>query len=91
MSERLNQETRGTDADAGDEQMLDCVAIIGMSGRFPGAPDVEAFWRNIAAGKVTISHFSPSELEARNSAGLERGSDYVAARGVLDDPGMFDE
>ncbi|MBB5315458.1 hybrid non-ribosomal peptide synthetase/type I polyketide synthase [Tunturibacter empetritectus] len=90
MSERLNQETRRTDADAGDEQMLDCVAIIGMSGRFPGAPDVETFWQNIAAGKVTISHFSPSELEARNSAGLEYGSDYVAARGVLDDPGMFD-
>ncbi|NYF51916.1 non-ribosomal peptide synthetase/type I polyketide synthase [Tunturiibacter gelidoferens] len=90
MSERLNHETRMVDQNAGDDQLLDCVAIIGMSGRFPGAPDVEAFWQNIAAGKVSISHFSPSELEARNSAGLENGSDYVAARGVLDDPGMFD-
>ncbi|NYF90024.1 non-ribosomal peptide synthetase [Tunturiibacter empetritectus] len=90
MNQESNRETRRTDEVAGEEQLLDCVAIIGLSGRFPGAPDVEAFWENIAAGKVTISHFSPSELEARNSAGLEHGSDYVGARGVLEDPGMFD-
>jgi len=90
MNERLNDQTRVTEPNGDSEQLLDCVAIIGMSGRFPGASDVEEFWRNIAAGKVTISHFSPSELEARNSAGLENGPDYVPARGVLDDPGMFD-
>jgi len=90
MNERLNDQTRVTEPNGDSKQLLDCVAIIGMSGRFPGASDVEEFWRNIAAGKVTISHFSPSELEARNSAGLENGPDYVPARGVLDDPGMFD-
>jgi amino acid adenylation domain-containing protein len=89
MNERLNDQTRVTEQNAGDE-LLDCVAIIGMSGRFPGARDVEEFWQNVAEGKVSISHFSPLELEARNSAGLERSPDYVAARGVLDDPGMFD-
>ena len=25
------------------------IAIVGMSGRFPGAPDVAAFWRNLRA------------------------------------------
>src|SRR5271168_33754 len=89
MNERANEATRLA-AQAADDQLLDGVAIIGMAGQFPGAPNVEAFWRNIAAGEVTISHFSPSELEARNSAGLESGPDYVAARGVLEDPGMFD-
>jgi amino acid adenylation domain-containing protein len=89
MSE-LNDQTRVTGQNGDEEQLLDCVAIIGMSGRFPGASDVEAFWQNVAAGKVTISHFSASELEARNSAGLESGPDYVAARGVLENPGMFD-
>ncbi len=86
----LNDQTRVTDQNGGEEQLLDCVAIIGMSGRFPGAADVEAFWQNVAAGKVTISHFSASELEARNSEGLESGPDYVPARGVLENPGMFD-
>ena len=26
------------------------IAIIGMSGRFPGAPDIESFWSNIKEG-----------------------------------------
>jgi amino acid adenylation domain-containing protein len=90
MSERLNETTGVIGQDPSNDLLLDGVAIIGMSGRFPGAANVDAFWQNIAAGKVTLSHFSPSELEARNSAGLENGPDYVPARGVLDDPGMFD-
>ncbi|WP_260739996.1 non-ribosomal peptide synthetase/type I polyketide synthase [Tunturiibacter lichenicola] len=72
------------------EQLLEGIAIIGMAGQFPGAPNVATFWQNVAAGKSSISHFSPAELEVRSSAGLENGPDYVAARGVLKDPGMFD-
>lgn len=30
------------------------VAIIGMSGQFPGAPDVDTFWRNLAEGRDGI-------------------------------------
>jgi amino acid adenylation domain-containing protein len=89
MTDRMKETTHMLDESV-EDQLLDGVAIIGMSGRFPGASDVEAFWQNIVAGKVTISHFSPSELEARSSAGLENGPDYVAARGILNDPGLFD-
>ena len=28
----------------------DGIAIIGMSGRFPGAGSVDEFWRNLIAG-----------------------------------------
>jgi amino acid adenylation domain-containing protein len=73
-----------------NENRLDGVAIIGMSGKFPGAPDLETFWANIAAGKDTITHFSRAELEARDRASLEFGPDYVAAHGVLDQAEMFD-
>jgi amino acid adenylation domain-containing protein len=89
MSDQFNEVTNLTEQMA-DDQLLDAVAIIGMSGQFPGASNVEAFWQNIVAGKVSISHFAPSEIEARSSAGLENGPDYVAARGVLENPGMFD-
>jgi amino acid adenylation domain-containing protein len=89
MNERTNETMRVVDP-AADEPLLEGVAIIGMAGQFPGAPDVEAFWENVVAGKVSISRFAPSELEARNSAGIESGSDYVPARGVLEEPGMFD-
>jgi amino acid adenylation domain-containing protein len=73
-----------------NENQLEGVAIIGMSGRFPGAPDLDTFWANIAAGKDTITHFSRAELEARDRAALEFGPEYVAAHGVLDGVELFD-
>ncbi|WP_308258573.1 SDR family NAD(P)-dependent oxidoreductase [Saccharothrix obliqua] len=30
------------------------IAVIGMAGRFPDAPDLDAFWRNLAAGVSSI-------------------------------------
>jgi amino acid adenylation domain-containing protein len=67
-------------------QHPNAIAIIGMSGRFPGAPDIATFWKNLVAGKDTITRFNPtdSKTTAANSP------DFVAARGVLDDAGLFD-
>ncbi|GGR96749.1 hypothetical protein GCM10010269_39510 [Streptomyces humidus] len=31
------------------------VAVIGMAGRFPGAPDVAAFWRNLLEGRCSVT------------------------------------
>ncbi len=73
-----------------NENRLEGIAIIGMAGKFPGAPDLETFWANIAAGKDTITRFSRAELEARNGASLEFGPDYVAAHGVLEGAELFD-
>ena len=64
----------------------DGIAIIGMAGRFPGAPDVATFWANLLAGEDTVSHFAADELEVTVPA----DATYVAARGVLDEIGMFD-
>ena len=89
MNERSNEAMRQVD-DTANKQLLEGVAIIGMAGTFPGASNVEAFWQNVVAGKVSISRFDASEIEARSSAGIENGPDYVPARGVLEDPGMFD-
>lgn len=38
------------------------VAVIGMAGRFPGAPDLERFWRNLRNGVESIRDFTPEEL-----------------------------
>lgn len=77
-------------ADLENESSLDGVAIVGMAGKFPGAPDLDTFWANIVAGKDTIKRFSREELEARDRASLEFGPDYVAAHGVLEDAELFD-
>ncbi|EYF00540.1 Malonyl CoA-acyl carrier protein transacylase [Chondromyces apiculatus DSM 436] len=42
---------RATRGAAGDEP----IAIVGMACRFPGAPDVEAFWRLLSGGAEAIS------------------------------------
>ncbi|WP_249713093.1 beta-ketoacyl synthase N-terminal-like domain-containing protein, partial [Bacillus cereus] len=38
-----------------EPRCLDTVAIVGISGRFPGAKDIEEFWRNLKEGKDSIT------------------------------------
>lgn len=38
------------------------IAIVGMSGRFPGADDVEDFWKNVRDGVESIKRYSDGEL-----------------------------
>ena len=68
------------------------VAIIGMVGRFPGAPDLEAFWRNLERGVDSISHFSDEELEPSRleTPGIRALPNYVKARGIVEDATHFD-
>ena len=39
------------------------IAIIGMAGRFPDAPDLDAFWAALSEGRECISRFTDEELE----------------------------
>jgi amino acid adenylation domain-containing protein len=70
--------------------LVEGVAIIGMAGRFPGAQSVAEFWRNQLNGVEAISHFRADELEVPNAAGLSKDPNYVRARSVLEDVGLFD-
>jgi amino acid adenylation domain-containing protein len=67
---------------------LQGVAVIGMAGRFPGAPDINCFWRNIRSGVESITRFSPESVALRST--LEPGDHRVYARGVLDGVDLFD-
>src|SRR5262245_57146588 len=67
------------------------IAIIGMAGRFPGAPNLDAFWRNLRDGVESIAFLTSEELEL---SGVDPApvSDpqYVKAASVLDDVELFD-
>ncbi|HJT56092.1 MAG TPA: SDR family NAD(P)-dependent oxidoreductase, partial [Ktedonobacteraceae bacterium] len=67
------------------------IAIVGMSGRFPGASTIEQFWHNLRDGVESIRFFSDEELEA---AGVDpdilKKPNYVKARPILDDVEHFD-
>jgi amino acid adenylation domain-containing protein len=66
------------------------IAIIGMAGRFPGASDVETFWRNLREGLDTITRFEPEELDPWVSKETRDNPRYVRARGVLEGYDLFD-
>jgi acyl transferase domain-containing protein/acyl carrier protein len=67
------------------------IAVIGMSGRFPGARDLHELWRNLRGGVEGVTFFSDEEMLA---AGVpaERLSDprYVKAASLLAGVDQFD-
>ncbi|MDA8447468.1 type I polyketide synthase [Paracidovorax valerianellae] len=56
------------------------IAIVGMAGRFPGADDVDAFWRQIKTGAEAVQRFSDGSLRQRGvPQSLLDDPDYVKA------------
>ncbi|MGV1827553.1 SDR family NAD(P)-dependent oxidoreductase [Agrobacterium vitis] len=67
------------------------IAVIGMAGRFPGAPDVERFWQNLVDGVESIERLSPEVLKQRGvSAEMAALPDFVAASTPLAGSDRFD-
>ncbi|WP_199911710.1 type I polyketide synthase [Dongshaea marina] len=67
------------------------IAIVGMSGRFPGAEDINKFWNNLCAGLETISTFTDQELrESGIDEELIASESYIRRRGILGDAQEFD-
>ncbi|HEX2093289.1 MAG TPA: polyketide synthase, partial [Longimicrobiaceae bacterium] len=67
------------------------IAVVGMACRFPGAPDVEAFWRNLRSGTESISVFTREELlESGTDPELLRHPEFVPAGGFLEGADLFD-
>ncbi|MDM9379458.1 condensation domain-containing protein [Chlorogloeopsis sp. ULAP01] len=67
------------------------IAIIGLSGRFPGAKDIDEFWQNLQQGRETIAFFTDEELLAAGiNSSLLNDPNYVKAQAVLADAEYFD-
>ncbi|AZK48521.1 type I polyketide synthase [Paenibacillus lentus] len=85
----LNQtgsESVRTEDDHGQE-----IAVIGMAGRFPGADNLEEFWRNLSGGVESITFFTDEELIAEGiDPQLIAHPSYVKARGTLNGYDQFD-
>src|SRR5215471_15613288 len=71
--------------------MTGAIAIIGMSGRFPGASGVDVFWSNLRSGKESIARFSAEQLAADGVPAAMLGNQrFVNAGGALDGIDLFD-
>jgi amino acid adenylation domain-containing protein len=67
------------------------IAVVGLAGRFPGAPNVDAFWRNLREGVESITFFSDEELRADGvPESALADPTYVRARGWLQGADLFD-
>ena len=69
----------------------EAIAVIGMSCRFPGAPDLDGYWRNLCEGKVSVTFLDRKDLAAAGvDHGLLRDPNYVPAAYSLGDIDKFD-
>ncbi|MEV0637362.1 beta-ketoacyl synthase N-terminal-like domain-containing protein [Streptomyces sp. NPDC050619] len=77
--------------DQHDEISESDIAIVGMACRLPGAPSVEAFWRNLREGVESTTFLSDEELLAAGvNPQLLDDPSYVRAAQVLPDVDQFD-
>ncbi|WP_225074917.1 type I polyketide synthase [Streptomyces sp. CoT10] len=69
----------------------DRIAVIGLAGRFPGAPDVETYWANLLESTVSVTELSDDMLRA---AGLSESEiadpHHVRKAPLLDNVADFD-
>ncbi len=67
------------------------IAIVGMSGRFPGADSIDQLWTHLTESRESIRFFTDDELL---EAGIEQSvldhPNYVKANGILDHLEEFD-
>ncbi|KRE90068.1 hypothetical protein ASG87_18860 [Frateuria sp. Soil773] len=66
------------------------VAVVGMACRFPGAEDLDAYWRLLANGVDAIGQIDPMRWELPAQAGGEEAGMPGRHAGLLDRPGDFD-
>src|SRR5689334_18965785 len=67
------------------------IAIVGMAGRFPGAPKGETVSRNLRGGVASTTVYRPGDpIDRGSGAELVRDPAYVTANGVLADVDRFD-
>jgi phthiocerol/phenolphthiocerol synthesis type-I polyketide synthase E len=70
---------------------LDSIAVVGMSGSFPKAKNINAFWENLKNGTCCISNYSIDDLL---NAGIDEATlknpSYIKSRGFLENCDLFD-
>lgn len=67
------------------------IAIIGMSGRFPDAPDIDAYWKNLCEGVCSVRDWSDEVLrEAGIPEELLSDPRYVKTGVPMADLDLFD-
>ncbi|MFE3599909.1 SDR family NAD(P)-dependent oxidoreductase [Streptomyces sp. NPDC059142] len=90
--------TAGTEPASHDGAVRpDDIAIVGVSGRYPGAPDLDAFWRLLSSGGDAVTEVPEDRFDWREYYDARPGTQnrlYTARGGFIEgvdrfDPGFF--
>lgn len=67
------------------------IAIIGVSGTFPGSENVREFWGNLKEGKELIHFYSKEEIAKMEISEEQKNNpNYVFADSLIEDSAQFD-
>ncbi|MCX8131980.1 MAG: SDR family NAD(P)-dependent oxidoreductase [Clostridia bacterium] len=75
-----------------EDPVQNSIAVVGMSGQFPGAKDVNAFWQNLIQGRDSV-HELPSQYLDQNRyyrSEKQAGKTYCKWGGILEERDCFD-
>ncbi|MEJ2694066.1 MAG: SDR family NAD(P)-dependent oxidoreductase, partial [Candidatus Thiodiazotropha sp.] len=78
---------------AQDDGDAEAIAVIGMSGRFPGARDLHEYWDNLLAGRDSVGEIPPERWAWREHFDPDpqaKGKMYCKWGGFLADVDRFD-
>jgi amino acid adenylation domain-containing protein len=74
-----------------DNNNLNLIAIVGMSGRFPGANTVDQYWQNLTEGKCSFVPLKDEELrESGVPESMINDPNYVKVAYAVEDIELFD-
>jgi len=77
----------------GRKNGVDDIAVVAMAGRFPAAPDLDAFWSLIREGRSAIRDVPPerwSRERFHDPSGARPGTTTCARGGFLEEVAAFD-
>jgi 3-oxoacyl-(acyl-carrier-protein) synthase/pimeloyl-ACP methyl ester carboxylesterase/acyl carrier protein len=67
------------------------IAVVGMAGRFPGAPDLDTYWRNVVSGIESVATILEPEAGAAGcDATLPHGSKWIGVASTIEGFEEFD-
>jgi len=67
------------------------IAVVGMAGRFPGAGNIDQFWKNLRDGVEAISFFTDEQMTSFGvDPAMLRDPNFVKAGALLDNIDQFD-
>ncbi|WP_052094128.1 type I polyketide synthase [Colwellia psychrerythraea] len=87
----VNTKSANTDSTNTGRQQDNDIAVIGMSGRFPDAANIDEFWQNISSGLESIQTFEDQQLlDCGASVSALNDPNYVKLGSLVEGMADFD-